>query len=263
VIAYDPRRFESAAAFYLQGRPAYAPALIDRVAQIRGLDGSQAVLDLGCGPGQLAIAFAPHVARVTAVDPEPRMLAIARRQARDAGVAIHPREGSSYSLDADWGPFDLVTIGRAFHWMDRPATLTLLDRIVTPGGAVALFATRHSNVAANSWLKDFEAVRDRHAEADSHRSAVRSPDWTPHEAVLLDSPFGALERISVIERRAVTLDQLIARVLSLSSSSPSRLATSAEALTEDLRATLDPHVRGGWISEVVESEALIATRLAA
>ena len=37
------------------------------------------------------------------------------------------------------GPYRLVTIGRAFHWMDRAATLAMLDRIVGPGGAVASF----------------------------------------------------------------------------------------------------------------------------
>ena len=47
-------------------------------------------------------------------------------------------QGGSYDLTPDMGPFRLVTIGRAFHWMDRAATLAMLDRIVAPAAAVAL-----------------------------------------------------------------------------------------------------------------------------
>ncbi len=33
------------------------------------------------------------------------------------------KQASSYDLTAEMGPFRLVAIGRAFHWMDRAATL--------------------------------------------------------------------------------------------------------------------------------------------
>ena len=61
-VPYEPRRFRTAAAHYLAGRPAYAPRLISRVAAICSLDNSHRLLDLGCGPGQLARAFAPLAA---------------------------------------------------------------------------------------------------------------------------------------------------------------------------------------------------------
>src|SRR6516162_11522159 len=56
---FQPRRFRSAAAHYLAGRPAYAPRLIGHVARFVGLGLDDRVLDLGCGPGVLAGAFAP------------------------------------------------------------------------------------------------------------------------------------------------------------------------------------------------------------
>ena len=57
------------------------------------------------------------------------------------------------------GPFRLVTIGRAFHWMDRAATLAMLDRIVAPGGGVALFHDAHPPVAENGWFKILRDVQ--------------------------------------------------------------------------------------------------------
>jgi len=45
------------------------------------------VLDVGAGPGRFALALAPHVAAVTAVDPSGAMLDICRRRARRGGLA--------------------------------------------------------------------------------------------------------------------------------------------------------------------------------
>jgi hypothetical protein len=50
VIALEPHRFESAAPYYLEGRPRYAERLIRQVADLLGLSGTQKLLDLGAGP---------------------------------------------------------------------------------------------------------------------------------------------------------------------------------------------------------------------
>ena len=84
-VEFQPHRFRTAAKHYLAGRPAYAPRLIERVARGVGLGAEDRVLDLGCGPGMLAGAFAPLVREVVAVDPEPEMLRIAEAQVGGAG----------------------------------------------------------------------------------------------------------------------------------------------------------------------------------
>ena len=75
------RRFRSAAKYYLVGRPSYSSLLIRRVVELCALNATHKILDLGSGPGQLAVAFAPFVREVTALDPEPEMLEIARKNA--------------------------------------------------------------------------------------------------------------------------------------------------------------------------------------
>ena len=64
-------RFRSTVLHYLAGRPPYAGLLIQRVAAMAELGPNDRVLDLGCGPGQLARAFAPLAGEVVAMDPEP------------------------------------------------------------------------------------------------------------------------------------------------------------------------------------------------
>src|SRR5271155_4442570 len=85
-IPFLPHRFRAAASHYLAGRPPYPPRLIARVAALTGLRHGGGGLDLGCGPGQLALAFARFAAGVLAVDPEPEMLHVARDAAGDAPI---------------------------------------------------------------------------------------------------------------------------------------------------------------------------------
>ena len=256
-IPFDPARFRSAAPHYLSGRPSYAPTLIARVAQICGLNGSRRLLDLGCGPGVLAMALAPYVADVLAIDPEPEMLAEGQKLA--AGLAVKFTQGSSLDITPDWGRFAMVAIGRAFHWMDRVAVPRALDALVEPGGAVVLFRTDHPDVPDNAWRVPYHAVIDS-ATGAGQRAAWRRPGWVSHEAVLLDGPFCVLERVGVIERVRTPSALMIDRALSMSSSTQTRLGTGVAALRASVAAAVAAATVDGLVTEVVESVALIARR---
>jgi SAM-dependent methyltransferase len=258
--SFARRRFRTAARHYLRGRPAYADLLIRRVAELCRLTRDSRLLDLGCGPGQLALAFAPFVAEVTAVDPEPEMLRIASEHAAEVGVAIRFLAGSSDTLSSELGRFRLIAIGRAFHWMDRPRCLERLDDMTEPEGAVALFGDRHPKLPENGWRETFKGLIGRYAADDDTRVDRDAPGWLPHEAVLLDSPFSRLERIAVIERRHTPVERFIDRAFSMSSSSEARLGPRAAELAGELRAAMASFAPEGLVTEVVESQALIARR---
>lgn len=261
VIPFNARRFKSAAKHYLAGRPAYPHRLIETVAGLCDLTSRNRVLDLGCGPGQLALAFAPYVQSVVAVDPEPEMLALCRSRAEEAGhTHVDVRQGSSGELNDSFGRFNLVVIGRAFHWMDRIATLQILDSMVEPGGAIVLFGDRHPRLPANDWVEIFEEVVEHYAASDTGRAIRKSPNWVKHEAVLLTSPFGQLERFSVIEEHKLSLDRIIDRALSRSSTTTARLGSQADEMVAELRRRLPADDKGDGLSEILESAALIARR---
>ena len=223
---FQPRRFRSAAQHYLSGRPAYAPRLIRRVARFTGLTPDDRVLDLGCGPGMLAGAFAPLVGEVIAMDPEPEMLRIAEAEFGGAGRIRFVR-GSSFDLSPALGRFRLVTMGRSFQWMDRVETLRRLEAMIEPGGAVALFNSGHRDAPETEWIAAYRALVHRYAEDDSTHVKRRSGVWVGHEAILLGSAFSVLDEIAVIERRQVTVGQLVQRALSRSSTTPERLGAAA------------------------------------
>jgi SAM-dependent methyltransferase len=258
-LPFEPRRFRTAAGHYLRGRPAYAPRLIRRVAALCGLDGQGRVLDLGCGPGQLALGFAFFAQAVVAIDPEPEMRRIAASLAEGIAPNIEIREGSSQDIGPPLGRFRLAVIGRAFHWMDRAETLRRLDAVLEPGGRVALFGTSHPDLPVNAWRGAWQELIDRYADADEHRRGRRSGGMR-HEAVLFDSRFPVLERVGVIERRVTPAEDLVERALSMSSTSRARIGDKADRLAAELREALAGFARDGLMTEVVESQALLAGR---
>lgn len=261
VIPFDARRFRSAAQHYLAGRPAYPEKLITTVAALCDLPASGRVLDLGCGPGQLALAFASRAGSVIALDPEPEMLALCQTQVAAKGYShVETRLGSSQDLDAGFGELDLVVIGRAFHWMDRLATLRQLDVLIKPGGAIALFGDQHPKLPANAWMDIFDEIVDRYAAADAGRSLRKSPAWIRHEAVLLDSAFCQLERHTVFATQELGFDRIVDRALSRSSTSSARLGKEADRMIAELRRHLFTDGIERPLTEIVEVEALIARR---
>jgi ubiquinone/menaquinone biosynthesis C-methylase UbiE len=258
---YEPRRFQGAVPYYERYRRGYPQRLIRRVVALLGLQPGDAVLDLGTGPGLLAVPFAREGMAVTAADPEPAMLEAAATSAEAAGQHLTLWQGSSYELTPQMGPFRLVTIGRAFHWMDRAATLGMLDRIVAPGGAVAFFHDAHPDTPENRWFKTLREVSDRHTKDNAvHVADRRAGAHRRYEPYLFASAFTVLDGLSVTSRKEITLDEIVGRAYSMSTCAPDRLGDRKAAFEADLRASLAPLAMDGKFVEIAEMVALVARR---
>ncbi|MHB2167960.1 class I SAM-dependent methyltransferase [Alsobacter sp. R-9] len=258
-IPFEKHRFATASGFYDAYRVPYDPAVLAWALARTGVDGTSRVLDLGCGPGTLAIPIARVAGAVTALDPEPSMLARGRQRAAEAGVSVDFVEGSSNDLSVVSGPFRLVTMGRSFHWMDRPATLAALDALVQPEGALALFAT--TSPRSSPWWEAARTVAERYASDGMAASRWRrQPGWQPHEAMLLASPFRHVERYGIVGTERITVDHALGRLFSMSSTSPGRLGDAREAFEVEAREALAAHAVDGWLEGIVETQVLLATR---
>ncbi len=260
-VAFEADRFRSTAAYYTRYRVPYPDSLIQKVAIETGFRAGERLLDLGCGPGQLGIAFARLAgAAVIGMDPEPEMLEAAREAARQEGVAAEFRQGSSYDLGPGLGPLALTVMGRSFHWMDRAQTLQSLDSLTRNGGAVVLFGDRHISCAPD-WRGLLNELSTRFSpERAAERDKRRSADWAPHEAFLLESPFNDLLRIGVVEKRHLTADDIVGRAFSMSVTSVQALGGRAKAFEAALRSELAALSSGGDYCEYVETFGLIARR---
>ena len=251
----EPRRFRGTVAYYQRHRLAYPDRLIARVANLLGLNPGDAVLDLGCGTGMLAIGFARLGMAVTAIDPEPDMLAAAGSAAQAAGVPLTLMQASAHDLTPQMGPFRLAVLGRSFHWMDRAATLAMLDRIVTPDGGVALFHDAHPPVQENGWFKTLCDVQDKYRREPARRGGHRR-----YEPFLFASAFSQLDGLSVTIRQELTVEDILGRAFSMSACSPEKLGGTSEEFAARLSAALRELSPDGRFTEVAELVAVLARR---
>lgn len=217
------RPFRSTVPYYVTHRPRYPEELIRLLVGELGLTAGSRVLDLGTGPGHVALALAAHVGRVVAVDIEPDMLA-ALRAAAPANVEVV--QARAEEVDATWGSFDLVTAGRSFHWFDETVVMPHLAEI-TPALAVlgdhGLGAQRQVVAIAREVLGE-EPLQRR---------------WRFRE--LLDrSPFSDVTELSVEVERTWTHDDLLRLAYSTSAASVEKLGDRREEFERRVRSELPP-----------------------
>jgi hypothetical protein len=255
-------RFATTAEFYEQYRPPYPSRFFSTVVERLKLDKRHALIDLGTGPGVLALGFAPSVGRVVGVDPELTMLAAARAAAKRTAAEVTFIEGKAEDLPAEIGCFDVVTIGRALHWMDHKALGPVLGRLVAPGGAIVICSSFSARDGSNPWLEQYDTARRRWSDEElltgSRRGehAHRNPD-----DVLGPLGFGVVEIIRVEAAHEVSAADLARRVLTHSSSSPAALGDRADAMLADIEARLLPFSRDGLLEETLMAAASVARRL--
>lgn len=119
-----------------------APYLLGMAAHLvesTAVNPNEAVLDIGCGTGNVAITAARRRASVTGLDIVPAMLDEARENASIAGVeTIDWREGTATDLPFDENTFD-VTLSCLGHMFAEPPDVAgrELLRVTRPDGRIA------------------------------------------------------------------------------------------------------------------------------
>jgi SAM-dependent methyltransferase len=134
--------FDEIATRYERSRPGYPARVMEFVAATAGLGPGAAVLEAGCGTGQLTEGLARPGIQLTAIDVGPAMVAAARQ--RLAGAEVQFRVTTFEELEAADASFDLVVSGAAFHWIDPEVAFSKSARLLRPGGWLALLGTEES-----------------------------------------------------------------------------------------------------------------------
>lgn len=132
----------------------------------QGLIAHGRALDLGCGRGRNALYLAARGFQVDAVDLSPVAVAWGEGQAQEAGVDVRFLCGDAFTLPAAElsGPYDLVVDSGCFHHLPphrRVSYLALLDRVLAPGGHLALTSFAAGEGGMGSELTDADLYRER------------------------------------------------------------------------------------------------------
>jgi SAM-dependent methyltransferase len=165
--------FGAAARAYASYRPGYPTALFDWLCA--NTNGRERVWDCGTGSGQAAAALAERFAEVVATDPSVAQLTSARRTPRLSYLAMTAEQAALRT-----GSADLVTVAQALHWFDRPRFFAEVDRVLRPGGTLAVWSYG---------LLTIDPLVDRHV-GHLYRD-VLGPYW-PSERSFVDGGYAGI-----------------------------------------------------------------------
>lgn len=122
-----------------------APGIVDAAAlrllvEFSGATPEDTVLDVACGPGIVACAFAQVARHVTGIDITPAMLDLARARQRQLGLQnLTWQAGDVLPLPYRDGAFSLVVTRFAFHhFLDPSAVLREMIRVTRSGGSIVV-----------------------------------------------------------------------------------------------------------------------------
>jgi SAM-dependent methyltransferase len=150
---------------YERARPEYPPEAIACLADELDLRPGRTVVDLAAGSGKLTRPLAALGCEVIAVEPVAEMRAA-------IGPSARALDGTAEAIPLEDAGADAVTVGQAFHWFDGPAALAEIERVLRPGGALALVWNRRASESSSVWAAVTELIAPYRGDAPSHGSGA-------------------------------------------------------------------------------------------
>jgi ubiquinone/menaquinone biosynthesis C-methylase UbiE len=254
--------FAGTATYYDRFRAPYVQAAIDFIVERYNLSKGVRALDLGCGPGTIAIPLSNTVGEVVAVDSDADMIAEGQRLAasrRRHNIQWLRSKAEDIPLWAE--PFQVTTIGQAFHWMNRDEVLQKLAILIADGGGIAL-VNPGKRRPQESWepiadqiVAQFLGPRTRHPKSN--------PQEPEHEPALVRSGyFSNLTSHEFSSRITRDINSIIGCVYSISRSARPLFGDDANAFEAEVTKALLNLNPTGVFKEQVETEVVIAPKRA-
>ncbi len=198
VLLTQPRRYRAFKSAFLLGR---GGRLNDRLAGLAGPAPGADVVDIGCGPGDLARVLARRVGRVTGVDPSPQMIDYANARSHDLANCRFEL-GTAQALPLPDASVDLVTSTFAMHHIPaahRGDAVAQMFRVLRPGGRLLLADTHPTDPLLSATVRvmaRFAAHRTRDTAHD-HDDPLAAIDIRRYRDLLCANGFEDVEFVTV------------------------------------------------------------------
>ncbi len=252
---FPSNAFAGTAECYLRYRVPYPEELLRDLSKRVGATGDGRLLDLACGPGRVALAMARWFREAWAVDLEPEMIEVGRREAQRRGMSnLRWNVGRAEDLAAPDASFELVTIGEAFHRLDQAKIIRQSLRWLKPGGGIALLGSRGILNGLEPWQRvvaDFVRHWAVTPGATGCASAAPAPGGGPEhdEAVLSAAGFSGVASHSFAIPYRWTVDSILGYLHSTSVCSRRVLGARRGTFESGLASVLRAHDPSGQFHE--------------
>lgn len=271
--AWDETLFAGSSEYYDRGRIPYPPGLHDAFAAAADLRGSPRLIDVGCGPGTVALRLADLFTEVVGIDADRGMIDEAIRAAAKHELAnTQWFRMQAEELPAGLGIFRYATFAQSFHWMDRELVAAKVFDMLEPGGAFVHVGGQeietpppekplpHPRPPADDIQRLKQSYLGPVARAGRGVLLHGTPgsEWEVLRAVGFETP--VITRVIGRQLLERTVDDILAQVFSLSSSAPHLFGDQLADFEHDLRALLTAASDAGFFSEQIPDLALVLYR---
>jgi trans-aconitate methyltransferase len=238
--------FTGTVGYYRQYRPGIPEEVAAVLDQAAPTGSPRRLLDVGTGTGLVAEALLGRFDEIIAIDNDAEMLAAAESALRPAlpdgtSLALVESTAEDFTPPAGWRA-DLVTICRAFHWLDQATVLALLDDQVAPGGAVAIFGDNSFWAADSPWKQSVRSVvQDFLGEERRAGNSTFKHHNRPYSEIMEESPFNQVEEVRVPVQRTWTTEGILGYLYSTSFSAPHLFGDRLAEFESAVKAVLAEH----------------------
>jgi SAM-dependent methyltransferase len=243
--------------YYQRFRRGYPPEVADALVSACGLTRDDVVLDLGCGTGQLTRALAPRVGAVLGMDPEPDMLAEARRATAEPNIGwLLGADTDLGALAAALGPGGLgaVTVAQTLHWMDHERLFAAARPLLRDGGGVVVVTNGEPLwLQDTAWSAALREVLSGHLGVPLHRTCgTDTASQDRYRDALSAAGYGVDLRV-VAYSATLTVEEIVGGVFSAMSPEQLPAPESRPEFAERVRRAIEPH---GPVAERVQVRIL-------
>jgi ubiquinone/menaquinone biosynthesis C-methylase UbiE len=240
---FRPDLYQGTADYYARYRVPYPVLLIDDLVTRAALSGTGRLLDLACGPGRVTFALCDHFADVLAIDQEEESVRYAQSLAAERGVShVRWRSGRVEDLNVA-NQYELITVGDAFHRLDRRRIATLATEWIQPEGHIALLWTSMPWSGSAPWQKAALDLIVHWMQVTGSRENIPSNlaetlIETPNLTVLAEAGLDVIGTYEFATPHSWSLESLAGFAYSTSILSRSALGNHVEAFERDLQDRL-------------------------
>ncbi|UOZ10600.1 class I SAM-dependent methyltransferase [Amycolatopsis sp. WQ 127309] len=231
--------------YYQRFRRGYPPEVADALVSACGLTRNDVVLDLGCGTGQLTRALAPRTGAVLGMDPEPDMLAEARRATAEPNVSwLLGADTDLGALTAVLGPGRLgaVTVAQALHWMDHERLFVAARPLLRAGGGVVVVTNGEPLWLQDAaWSAALRQVLSDQLGVPLHRTCGTDTASQERYRDALSTAGYAVDLRVVDYSATLTVEEIVGGVFSAMSPEQLPPPASRPGFADRVRRAVEPH----------------------